>query len=104
MTEIEPEKKAFDLKKHITPRGAAKFVVASSVRFVIVSTVTTLVPAESKTDKVRLIVGSYVIASMVADKAKSYISDEIDEFLELKDEFKKAEAELEQTESDVPNP
>lgn len=90
------------IKKQITPKGVAKFVVASSVRFVVTATITALVPVDSKTDKVKLFVGSYVIASIVADKAKSYISDEIDDITETVTEIVQAQASM--TKTDTPNP
>lgn len=88
-------------KKLITPRGVVRFMVGNVTHYVVAAAITTLVPAESKTDKVRLAVGAYIVGEMVAAKARDYISHEIDEILETVREVK---ASVKETPTDSPNP
>lgn len=82
---LAPEQTKSRFKIKITPRGVAKFVVASSIRFVVTSTLTALVPVDSKTEKVKLAVGSFVLSELLAEAAKNYIDGEIDDLTEVMD-------------------
>lgn len=99
---IEAAKKAF------TPKGFARLVVGSSVKFVVTSTIASIVPVESKKDKIKVLVGGYVISGLVAEQAKRYISDDLDEKFEFcKDVYehvKKLTAAQNEAPADVPNP
>lgn len=99
---IESAKKSFTLK------GVARVVVGSSVKFVVTSTIASLVPVESKKDKIKVLVGGYVISGLVAEQAKRYISDDLDEKFEFcKDVYehiKTLTAAENEAQADVPNP
>ena len=90
----------FNIKEYITTKKIVRFVVGASVRFVIATAITQLVPADSRTQKVKLIIGSYVIASIVGDKAQDYIDGEYDELSEIISDLK-SETDVTPT---VPNP
>lgn len=78
-------------KKTFTVKGIARLVVGSSVKFVVTSTIASLVPVESRKDKVKVLVGGYVISGVIAEHAKRYISDDIDEKFEFcRDVYDKA--------------
>lgn len=89
-------------------KGVARLVVGSSVKFVVTSTIASLVPTETRKDKIKVLVGGYVISGVVAEQAKRYISDDIDEKLEfcreVYDYVKKLTAEQNEAPTDVPNP
>jgi hypothetical protein len=86
--------------KLFTPKNVARFVVGNATRFVVTATIASLVPAETKLERVKLAVGSYVIASIVADKAKDYIGQEIDDVTELWNSVKGQFS----SETDIPTP
>lgn len=90
----------FDIKEFISTKKIVRLVVGVSVRFVIATAITQLVPADSRTQKVKLIIGSYVIASIVADKAQDYIDGEYDDLSETLSDLK-SETNVTPT---VPNP
>lgn len=73
----EPTEKASGAKM------VARFVVGSSVKFVVASTITSLVPTDNRKDRIKVAIGSYVISCVVADKAKAYVCDEIDETIDF---------------------
>lgn len=92
-----------DPSQFFKPRNIAKFVVASSVRFIVSSAISTLVPAETKVQKTKVFVGSWIITGIVAEKAASYFDKELDEFLDVaKDD--KEEIENNEIETDIPTP
>lgn len=87
------------------PRTIADHVVKGSVRFIITSTIAALVPTETKTEKVKVVVGSYMIASMVGDKAVEHIDVKIANFKESLADIKKARAYLASlSENEIDNP
>ena len=98
------------LKKINPARSAIKFVATSSVRFVVSSAITTLVPVETKKEKRKVFIASMVLSGMINEKVKPYVDTEIDDAIEMVrevvkqvkklDEKRKAEA----AEADVPNP
>lgn len=94
MTEsVETDAATTDIKKSFSPKSVARFVVGNSVKFAVTSSLMTLVPTETKTEKVKLLIASYALSGLVAEKAKSYITDDIDEKIEflrdVRDELKK---------------
>lgn len=70
-------------KANITPRKVAKFVVGHSVRFVVSSAITSLVPADTKVDKTRLFIGSYALCGVISEKTTEWFDKEIDEYIEI---------------------
>lgn len=91
-------------EKSSTTKAVAKFIVRNSVRFVIAGVITNVAPeAETKIQKVKLMVGTYVIADMVAKNTGSYVETKIDgwkqDFQEIRDMVKKIDSE-----SEIPNP
>lgn len=101
----EPENEILDAEiigedtaeeKPLIARKVGRFVVRSSVRFVVSSAVATLVPTpETKRDKVRLFIGTYAISGMVAKHAQDFIDTKFDEWkqdiVEIRIEMKKFE-------------
>jgi hypothetical protein len=69
--------------KLATAKTVTSFVVGFSVRAVIATAVVNLVPTETKAQKAQLFIGTYVVSHMVADHAKTYASDQFDEYVAL---------------------
>lgn len=89
---IEIEK--FSLKEQLTPRKISKFIVGGSIRFVVSSSITTLVPTETRVEKAKVFVGSNMIASVIAHKA----CERVDEFFDgLKKDVEEVKAESNET-------
>lgn len=89
---------AVEEEKTFSKRGIAKFVVRSSVKFVVAGAISNIVPeAETKIQKVKLFVGTYVIADMVARNTGTYVEEKIDgwkqDIQELREMIKKIESE-----------
>lgn len=61
----------------------AKAVVGHSIRFAVSGALATVVPVDSRKDKIRLAVASYAISGLVADKAKERVSEKIDEKIDF---------------------
>lgn len=66
-------------------RTASKFVVGKSVSGVIVTIVHQNTETFTKSQKIQLYVGAYVIGAMVADAAEDYIDKRIDDVLDAWD-------------------
>lgn len=67
---------------------AVKFVVEASTTFVVSSILKSLCPTDSKAQRVKLIVGSYAIASLVADRVGAAVEEQITEAVEIIDKIK----------------
>lgn len=95
-----------EMKQAFTPKGFARLVVGSSVKFVVTSTIASLVPVESKKDKIKVLVGGYVISGVVAEQAKRYISEDLDEKVEfckgVYKQYKRLTAKQNEAPADVP--
>lgn len=74
-------------------KTVAKIVVANSVKGVLATAIATNVPVESKSDKVKLFIGTYAIGGMVAEASKTHIGNQIDSAAEIVDEVKKQYAD-----------
>lgn len=81
---VEVEDEAIDeIKKSFGLKGAARWFAGSSVKFIVTTTIVSLVPAETKIQKAKILVGSYVISGLIADKAKDYIEEDLTEKIEF---------------------
>lgn len=83
MTENETSIPKRKLTKMVAAHGVVRFVASTSVKMVIGTAIAQYVPTESKAQKAKLIVGTYVISGMVSDAAKTYVSKELNDFVEL---------------------
>ena len=91
-----------EVEKSSTTVSVAKFVVRSSVKFVIAGAITALVPEpETKVQKIKLAVGSYVIADMVSKSTGTYVEEKIDGW---KKDIQEVRAVIKQLESKKTNP
>lgn len=89
----------------LSPTWIAEKAVDWSVRFVVTTTIVNLVPVDSKTDKVKVVIGSYMIASVVCDKTNDKLHEHIASTRTFISEVKKASAELKSSrENNAPNP
>lgn len=93
------EKLVEKTKANLTPRKITRFVVGHSVRFVISSAVSSLVPKdeESSRHKAEIFVGTYVLAGMVSDKAEEWTDKQIDELVGSWKELSSDETPIEDT-------
>lgn len=66
-------------EKFFTKKKVVKWVVKSSVRFVVVGAINTIVPADTRIKKVKRFIGSNIIAEIVAEQAMRYIDSEMNE-------------------------
>jgi len=97
------------LKKFNPGRSGLKLIATSSVRFVVSSAITTLVPVETKKEKRKVFVASMVLSGMLNEQVKPYVDREIDEAIDfckgvVEHINKMQQAQAEAAESDVPNP
>jgi hypothetical protein len=60
----------------------AGFVASTSVKMVVATAISTYVPTETKTQKAKVAVGTYVLSGIVASRAKQFAHDEIDDLIE----------------------
>jgi hypothetical protein len=72
-----------------TTKAVARFVVGKCVSGVIVTVVHNNCPTFSKSQKVQLYVGAFVVGAMVADAARDYTDKQIDSIVEFVDNLKK---------------
>lgn len=80
----ETQKNIMDsIRSAITVKGAARFVVGSSIRFVVSGAIASVVPVESRKDKVRVAVASYALSGLITEQAKDYVCNEIDDKIEF---------------------
>lgn len=83
------EEHAKPKEKFFTKKKVVQWVATNSVRFVVVGAINTVVPADTRIQKVRRFIGSHIIADMVAEHVKGYIDREfaeiVDEINEMKD-------------------
>lgn len=77
-----------------TVKTATRLVARQSVAFCIAATVTSVVPVETKTDKVKVFIGANVIAQLVASRASDFVAGEFDSFVEA---FRDAKALIQKT-------
>lgn len=71
------------LTKMGVAHGFVRFAAATSVKMIVGTAIAQIVPTESKADKLKIIVGTYVLSGIVSDAAKTYASKELDEAVEL---------------------
>lgn len=102
---VDEEDENSPAKKIRITRSGIKFIATSSVRFVVSSAITTLVPVETKKEKRKVFVASMVLSGMINERVKPYIDNEIDEALDFCHEVLNYAKKLQekQTDSDVPN-
>lgn len=81
--ESADDQKESPMQKFSISRSAIKFVATSSVRFVVSSAITTLVPVESKKEKRKVFVASMVLSGMINEHVKPYVDTEIDDALDF---------------------
>lgn len=74
--------------KHV--KYATSVVVGHCVKTVVATAITNLVPTETKAQKAQVFVGTYVLSSMVAAEAKTYVYNQLSEY---SDSFKKMKSE-----------
>lgn len=86
-------------------RSAIKLIATSSVRFVVSSAITTLVPVETKKEKRKVFIASMVLSGMINEKVKPYVDAELDDAINFcRDVMSYVEKlQAESTVSDVPN-
>lgn len=96
MTEIENIDIKAKLMENFTPRKISKFVVGGSIRFVVASSITTLVPTETRVEKAKVFIGSNMIAGVIVAKA----NERIDAFFDRTNE----EYEEIKAQDDIPEP
>lgn len=87
-------------KIKITKLGVAHFTVgfiaSTSVKLVVGTAIAQIVPTETKAQKAKLAVGTYVLSGIVQDHARAWARDEFDSKLNLVKRLKTTiEAELE---------
>lgn len=104
MTESETSK--FTMPK-FTKRGAANFgvkvIASTSVKLIVGTAIAQMVPTETKAQKAKVVVGTYVLSGIVTDAAKSWAVDELDSKIKLvalvkklvQDEIQKAKDQTE---------
>lgn len=63
----------------ISPFGIARFAVGASVKFLVTSAIVSLVPAETRVQKAKVAIGGYALSGVLADRAKQFITDDIEE-------------------------
>jgi hypothetical protein len=84
MTETKTDK--FSLPK-FTKRSVAnlgvKVIASTSVKLIVGTAIAQMVPTETKADKAKVIVGTYVLSGIVTDAAKSWAVDELDSKIKL---------------------
>lgn len=83
-----------DSNKLKVAKSATKLVVYRSVGFVVASAIANLVPTETKTQKIELIVGSNVIGAIVADKGSDWVDKK---FVEAADAYTRLKKHMEKT-------
>lgn len=101
-TVIDSDGNDVETEKHfgITTKGCVKFVARSSVKFVVAGIVSSLVPEpETKIQRVKVAVGTYVIAGAVAKSTLPFVEDKFDE---LKKDFREIRAAIKKLESEQP--
>lgn len=100
-TEIPAEKPK--LTKMGIAHGAVRFAASTSVKMIVGTAIAQVVPTETKAQKAKLVVGTFVISGIVSDAAKTYASKELNEAVELFTELKqKVQSEKTATENDNP--
>lgn len=80
MTETEDSTPKIKFSKKMLARETVKFAARSGVKLVIGTAIAQIVPTETKAQKARVAVGTYVLSSMVADQANTWAHREFDEF------------------------
>lgn len=86
-------------RKFSIGRSGVKLIATSSVRFVISSAITTLVPVETKREKRKIFVASMVLSGMLNEQVKPYVDREIDEAIDFcREVYKYAQKMQEQQE------
>lgn len=85
------------LPKRSTVKFVAKAVAATSVKMVIATAIAQTVPVESKQDKAKLFVGTYVIGGMVAEAGKTHIGNQVDSAYDTVETIKKMIADSKET-------
>lgn len=107
MTETETKK--FTLPK-LTKRGVANygvgFIASTGVKLVVATAIAQVVPTETKTDKAKVAIGTYVLSGIATDAAKSWARDELDSKIKLVTLVKnivKQEIQKEKDKSETPD-
>lgn len=86
-------------RKFSIGRSGVKLIATSSVRFVVSSAITTLVPVETKKEKRKVFVASMVLSGMLNEQVKPYVDREIDEAIDFcREVYKYAQKMQEQQE------
>lgn len=73
------------IKERFTKKRIVGWVAQNSVRFVVVSAINNIVPAETRIKKVRRFIGANVIADIAAHHAREWIDAMYDEEVEKKE-------------------
>lgn len=96
--------KILNLTKKDVAFGVTQFAVGTSVKLVVSTAIASLVPTETKTQKVKVAIGSYVISSMVVNQAKAHSAEKFNKLTKaasaLKKQFKDAVDEAEKPSED----
>lgn len=71
------------LTKMAVAHGAVRFAASTSVKLIIGTAIAQVVPTETKVQKAKVIVGTYVLSGIVSDAAKNWASSELDDTLEF---------------------
>lgn len=92
------------LTKMGVAHGVVRFAAATSVKMIVGTAIAQIVPTETKADKAKVIVGTYVISGIVSDAAKTYASNELNDFVEMASILKhKLKGDLAEAKSDNPD-
>ncbi len=83
MTEPETPTPKFKLTKMVAAHGVVRLVASTSVKLVIGTAIAQFVPTETKVQKAKVVVGTYIISGMVQDAAKTYVSNELNDLVEM---------------------
>lgn len=74
-----------ELLEKVTPKvvahGAVRLIASVSVKMVVCAAIAQVVPTETKADKAKLAVGTYMLSGIATDAAKNYASKQLDHYL-----------------------
>lgn len=74
--------------KIMLAKAVTKFVASKSVGMVVANVVKNHVTTANKIEEIQVIVGAYVLAGMVADRALAWTDGKFDETIEAVQKFK----------------
>lgn len=75
------EGQAMPKEKLFSKKRVVRWVATNSTRFVVAGAINAVVPADTKVQKVRRAIGSYIIAELVVEQVRKYVDKEYDDFV-----------------------